>query len=236
MNLKVLKTQGGGHIYIIGMFIFIILFFIMLIAYWERVANSNYEKIDSAVTTSLLSALIPNVEITYSSTTGKGIIVSSTDYAKVSDVGYIQDDPLLNQCYERFLSSLKTNLSLDDNMVSNNPMIFGDVRIQYLRLYEVKKLNTGGFRVTQYYCSNGIWILERIIEGANIPVIQVHSTRDGGKKSIERTSVEAKLELCLYTKFNGQQLYDNGTPQEDITTIVNYYRVAEITDAILEDW
>jgi len=236
MEHKVRKTEGGAHIFLLGMCVFIILFFIMVTAYWDRVANASYEKIDSAVTNSLLSTLIPNIELTYASGTGTGIIISSTDYAGTGDIGNIQNDPFLDQCYERFLSSLKTNLNLDDNLLSSNPMLHGEVKVRYLRLYEVKKLNEGGFCVTQYYCSNGTWILEKIMEGPDIPAVAIHATWDGETKELERTSMEAKVELCLYTRANGRKLYETGTPPEEVTTNVNYHRMVQITDYMIENW
>ena len=236
MAHKIKKTEGGAHIFILGMCVFILLFFIMITAYWEMVANASYEKIDSAVTNSLLSSLIPNIELTYSSSTGTGIIISSTDYANTGDIGSIQNDPSLDRCYERFLSSLKTNLNLDDSLQSSNPMLHGQVKVQFLRLYEVKKLNDGGFRITQYYCNNGTWILEKILEGSDMPVITIHSTWDGGTKVLEKTSIEASLELRLYTRANGKQLHEAGTDLEEVTTFVNYHRMAQITDYEIEKW
>jgi len=236
MAFKDRKTEGGAHIYLLAMCAFIIIFLIMMVAYWERVANASYEKIDSAVTNSLLSSLIPNIELTYASDTGTGVIVSSTDYANAGDVGNIQNDPFLDQCYERFLSSLKTNLSLNDNLTSNNPMLHEEVKVQYLRLYEVKKLNDGGFRMTWYYCNNGTWILEKIVEGTSMPVITIHSTWDGETRDLKKTSMEAKLELCLYTRANGRTLYENGIPLEEITTTVYYHRMVQITDYEIESW
>lgn len=235
MNLS-RKEEGNAHILIIGFLCLLVSVFMLCFIYWEKVSNSGYEQLDSAVTGSLLSALIPNVEMSYASTTGKGIIISSSDCIDKSQVGKIENDPELDRCYSRFLSSLKTNLRLNDNMESENPMICGSIKIKYLKLYEIKRMNSGQFRVTQHLYQNGCWIVERIIEGESLPDIQVYSTWDGEQRKITRTSLEADLEMRLYLVPNGRKLLEQGAAVEEIAVLVDYVRVAEITDELLENW
>lgn len=230
------KMEGNAHILIVGMLFLLITAVTLYYLYWEKISNSSYEQIDTAVTGSLLSALIPDIEKSYASTTGQGLMISSTDYMPYSLVGQTEHDVQLDRCYERFLSSLKINLGLNEKMESSNPMIYGSVKIKYLRLYEVKKLNTGGFRVTQHVYQNGRWIVERIMEGGSMPDIEVFSTWDGERRRITRTSLETGLELCLLRSANGAKLMEQGAAPEDVSVKADYVRVAEITDELIENW
>lgn len=230
------KTDGGGHVFIMGMLSFALLLIILLYVYWNMVANTSYEKIDSAATSSLLAAMIPNIEASYASATGKGLVISSSDYIDRSEIGRLEHDPYLEKCYERFLSALKVNLNLGENLESQNPMIYGKVRISYLRLYEVRKLNSGGYRITQHLFTNGAWVVENILEGDTLPVIRVFSTWDGSTREIRRTSLEAQLQLTLFTSVNGRKQLEMGVPLEEITTEVNYKRVVEVQDNLIENW
>lgn len=218
------------------MLTFSLLIILLIHIYWIETANATYEKIDTATTSSLLAAMIPNIQGSYASTTGKGLIISSSDYIDRSEIGKLEHDPLLDNCYERFLSALKTSLKLNDALESSNPMMYGAVKINYLRIYEVKKLNTGGFRVTQHIYKNGTWVIENILEGDTLPVIKVYSTWDSGIREIKRTSLEAELQFCLFTAANGQKQFQKGIPLEEITTTVNYKRVVEIEDNLIETW
>lgn len=236
MEQKDRGMEGNAHIFIVGLLFLLITAVTLSYLYWEKVSNSSYEQIDTAVTGSLLSALIPDIEKSYASTTGKGLMISSTDFMPYSQVGQTEHDAQLARCYDRFLSSLKINLGLNEKMESTNPMICGSVKIKYLRLYEVKKLNTGGFRVTQHLYQNGRWIVERILEGGSMPGIEVFSTWDGERRKITRTSLETELEICLLMRPNGKKLIEQGTLIENAAVQVNYVRVAEVTDEQIENW
>lgn len=225
------KIKGHAEIFIVSIFALSLMCFLFYFMISKKVADLTYEKVDMAVTQSLLSAANPNIEASYSSK-GSGILFISPRDGEFEDATVLTTENYteLNEISNRFIEGLKFDLDLNENMESENHMIEGPIKIEYLRLYEFRRLNDN-LEVIQYLYSNGIWKVESI-KGSldsdeDFPDIFIKSSWNFEEKQVTNSALEVSLILNVKTQLGENDVISSDYKKE-IT--VNYKRFVEINE------
>lgn len=178
------KKEGGASVYVLGVFIFVLLFVVYLCNLQTENMNSLQKDFDTGILISLLGSA--NINVEEYGRTGNRIIHET--YSGDADIwgaaeNALTQDEYLSETLILFQNLLQSNLGLNSSWQSNKTIVLSPVVIEEFKVFNVyENQDTGDKQIYEFTWVNGAWSVQ--IHGVNEKVY-VAGSGDRGTAIIE---------------------------------------------------